>query len=161
MDSTSACYWKFPLSWILILSIILIISTTGPQVKSGQTFCLYLHPFSFPIVLFVVQKVYHIYQFSKWWFEHYFCLLLLDLSVLDYFVVHIVVCIYLWSWIKSWASLLPVSLPILQSYGILWCLISTNAAKWWFVQHFCLLLQVFSIIDYFCVQNVGSVYHCS
>ena len=65
LDSTSACYLKCFLSWVLLFYRILVLSNTGHQWNVGKHISLYNHLISFPIACIVVIKVINFYQFCK------------------------------------------------------------------------------------------------
>ena len=60
LDSTSVYYSKFSISWTHLLSIMLVLFTTGPQVKGGHYSCLYFQIFPSSIACFDSPEVFNL-----------------------------------------------------------------------------------------------------
>ena len=76
-------------------------------------------------------------------------------------VVHNYVSFYHWSSRKSWLAIIFVVPTIFLPYGQYISHLFKNIYQFFamvFEQHLCLLLQVFSDMNPFFVQNIGSVY---
>ena len=165
LDSTSTCYSKFYVSWIPLLSVMLVLSITGPQGRVGKYFCLYFHLFSCPIICIFFMSIFNFYQsftMMIWTAVSPFIPSFLCPGLCCCIEFWIIIAQVLREKLISTATYTFASFTVLYYVIFSWrSFISTNAAIWSFGQHFYLLSQFFFFMHYFVLHNLGSLYRWS
>ena len=158
----SACFSIFSLSWIIFLTVMLVLYTTSTQWVFGQKLCLYFNWFPCTTACFFPLEDFAVYHWGKLaiWSELLFIYPFLLSPRLFccpeyWFFISLVLMnfsIFLLNAPYTFTFPIPCFF-VLKLYAIYhWCKI----AIW---QELLPFFQRFFVMEYFVVHNVGSVYH--